>query len=116
LNPVAVANLELTKNAQGGYLYVNAINGAGIAQIFRLPIIENDSIGLDEFFIGDFRNGAEILDRRQISVRFYDQDRDNAIINMVTIVIEERLGLMVTRPSSFVRGNFTAARAALAAA
>ncbi|GAA4299418.1 phage major capsid protein [Nibribacter koreensis] len=116
LNPIDVAVLELTKDAQGGYLFVNTANQGAVSTIWRLPIIETDAVTAGSFFIGDFTNGAELYDRKALNVRFYDQDRDNAIRNMVTIVIEERLGLATIRPASFVKGTFAAARTALAAA
>lgn len=116
LNPIDVAILELTKDAQGGYLFVNTATQGNVSTIWRLPIIESDAVAVGGFFVGDFVNGSELFDRKQLNVRFYDQDRDNAIKNMVTIVIEERLALANIRPASFVRGTFAAAKTALAAA
>lgn len=116
LNPMDLAELELTPNTlAGGYLYVGGVGNGEVSNIWRLPVLETDAIAQGSFFVGDFRNGATILDRKQLNVRFYDQDRDNAIRNMITIVIEERLGLEVVRPASFVKGTFAAARTALAA-
>ncbi|MFC6998065.1 phage major capsid protein [Rufibacter roseus] len=116
LNPVDVAILEMAKDTQGAYLYSNFTNENSIPRIWGLPIIVSDSVTAGSFLVGDFRNGAELFDRQALNVRFYDQDRDNAIRNMVTIVIEERLALANIRPASFVTGTFTAAKAALAAA
>ncbi|GAB2539861.1 phage major capsid protein [Rufibacter soli] len=116
LNPVDVAILEMAKDTQGAYLYSNFTNENSIPRVWGLPIIVSDSITAGSFLIGDFRNGAELYDRKALNVRFYDQDRDNAIRNMVTIVIEERLGLASIRPASFVKGTFAAAKTALAAA
>ncbi len=116
LNPMDLAELELTPNTlAGGYLYVGGVGNGEVSNIWRLPVLETDAIAQGSFFVGDFRNGATILDRKQLNVRFYDQDRDNAIRNMITIVIEERLGLEVVRPQSFVKGTFAAAKTALAA-
>jgi hypothetical protein len=42
-------------------------------------------------------------------IRFFDQDRDNAIKNMVTIVIEERLALPIYYTDGLVKGTFSAA-------
>lgn len=117
LNPIDIANLELTPNTlAGGYLYVGGVGNGDVSNIWRLPVLETDAVAVGGFFVGDFRNGATILDRKQLNVRFYDQDRDNAIRNMITIVIEERVGLEIVRPASFIKGTFAAARTALAAA
>lgn len=116
LNPIDVAILEMAKDTQGAYLYSNFTNENSIPRVWGLPIIVSDSITAGSFLIGDFRNGAELYDRKALNVRFYDQDRDNAIKNMVTIVIEERLALANIRPASFVLGSFATAKTALGAA
>lgn len=116
LNPIDVAVLEMAKDTQGAYLYSNFTNENSIPRVWGLPIIVSDSVTAGSFLVGDFRNGAELFDRKALNVRFYDQDRDNAIKNMVTIVIEERLALANIRPASFVLGTFAAAKTALGAA
>jgi hypothetical protein len=72
----------------------------------------NSTALADKFIVGD-RNYATIAVRAGISVRFYDQDQDNAIKNLVTVVIEERLALVVKRTDAFIYGDFSDARTAL---
>lgn len=115
LNPFDVFTMETTKDADNNYMFRNADQN-GLRTVWGLPIIENDSITAGSFFLGDFRNGAELFDRKALNIRFYDQDRDNAVTNKVTIVIEERLALANIRPAAFVKGTFAAATTALKAA
>ena len=69
-----------------------------------------------DIFVGNFASGAYLLDRKQSTIKYFDQDRDNAIKNLITIVIEERVALPVVQPDSFVYTTVTAAKAALIAA
>jgi hypothetical protein len=50
-----------------------------------------------------------VVDRKGTSVRFFDQDQDNAIKNLVTVVIEKRLAMPVYFPGSIIRGAFATA-------
>ena len=95
------------KDANNNYILQGGGNGI-LPNIGGLPIIENSNVATGDFLLGD-RLAAEIDFRSNISIRFYDQDRDNAIKNMVTIVIEERLALPIYYASGFVKGTFAAA-------
>lgn len=105
------AKMILTKATTGEYVF-GAPNVA-MPNVFGVPIYPMNSTALaDKFIVGD-RNYATIAVRSGISVRFYDQDGDNARYNLVTIVIEERLALVVKRTDAFIYGDFSDAAAAL---
>lgn len=110
MNPTDVLTLKTKKGSDGHYL--------GRAPWDRLPmfcdgvpIIETTAIGAGEFLVGDFARGAQIFDRKTASINFYDQDEDNAQKNLITVVIEERLALVIYRPNAFVYGSFAYALA-----
>jgi HK97 family phage major capsid protein len=73
-----------------------------------IEIIENNSVTAGTFFVFS-RLAAQIFERAGVTVRFYDQDQDNAIKNLVTIVIEERLALAVYRTAGIIKGAFSTA-------
>ncbi len=105
------ARMILTKATTGEYVF--GAPNMSIPNVFGVPIFPMTVAALaNKFIVGD-RNQAVIAIRKGITVRFYDQDRDNAITNMVTVVIEERLALVVKRTDAFVFGDFTDARARL---
>ena len=76
-----------------------------------VQIIETTAIGVGEFLVGDFAKGAQVFDRKSVSVNFFDQDEDNAQKNLITVVTEERLALVIYRANAFVYGDFTSALA-----
>lgn len=110
LNPGTTLPMKTKKGSDGHYV--------GRAPWEKLPltcdgvpIMETTAIGAGEFLTGDFQRGAQVYDRKAASVNFYDQDEDNAQKNLITVVIEERLTLVVYRPNAFVYGDFASALA-----
>lgn len=108
ISPLDYAKLSLLKDTTGQYLFPETRTG-GIPRIAGVPIVENTAITEGDFLIGDFVRGAALLNRASTSVRFYDQDQDNAVKNLVTIVIEKRIALPIYRPQAFVYGTFATA-------
>lgn len=107
LHPTDFTVLKLTKATTGEYLFKEL--AAGYSTIDGTPVVQTTAVTSGAFIVGDFKRGAGLFDRMQANVRFYDQDQDNAIKNLITIVVEERLALAVYRPLAFVKGTFSAA-------
>lgn len=105
LHPTDWASIELTKDQENRYIFAQPTGLAG-PQLWGLPVVATQSMDQDDFLVGAFRMGAQGWDREDVSVTIATQDVDNIRKNMVTILIEERLGLTVYRPESFVAGEF----------
>jgi len=110
VNPSDYAAMILAKATTGEYLF--GAPNVTIPNIFGTPIVPHTAITSDKFLIGDFKQ-AVLGQRKGLSVRFYDQDADNATKNMVTVVIEERVAVVARRDDKLVYGDFSDARAAL---
>lgn len=110
LHPRDYMRLAIAKGSDGHYVFPGAIQG-GPVSVFGVPIVSSTMVAYDTFLVGDFKMGAMIFDRKSASIRFYDQDADNATKNLVTIVIEERLAMPIYRPTAFVTGSINAALA-----
>jgi HK97 family phage major capsid protein len=105
------ARMILTKATTGEYVF--GAPNVSIPNVFGVPIYPMTVTALaDKFIVGD-RNQATVAVRAGISVRFYDQHANNAIYNLVTVVIEERIALVVKRTDAFIYGDFSDSRAAL---
>lgn len=112
VHPDDYFNLLLIKDADGMYLMPDQFRfGAEQPRIAGVPLIANTAITTGDFLVGDFSMGAQLFDRQQSSIRFYEQDQDNAIRNVVTVVASERLALAIYRPTAFVYGDFASALA-----
>jgi len=111
-NPADYAKMVLTKESATSGNYVFGAPNIAIPNIFGIPLIPHNEITSDKFLIGDFSK-VTLGQREGVSVRFYDQNEDDAIKNMVTVVIEERVTVVADRVDRLVYGDFSDGRAAL---
>ena len=106
LNPFDWAAIELAKNTTGSYIWVVVTEG-GVSRLWRLPVVESDTMPQGHFLVGAFKLGAQLWDREQASIRIAEQHADFFIKNLVAILCEERLALTVYRPQAFIYGTFS---------
>lgn len=108
VNPRDYFEMVSAKDSTNNYILRGGGNGILPVDAGGVPIIQANQVTAGDFITMD-RNAAQIFFRSNISVRFYEQDQDNAIKNMVTIVIEERLALAIYYVTGIIKGTFTAA-------
>lgn len=101
--------MELTKDANFNYvLAINVAIGAD-KRIWQMPVIATPAMNQGSSLIGAFGLGAKIYDREQSNIRVAEQHDDLFVRNAVAILAEQRIGLTVSRPESFVKVDLTAA-------
>jgi HK97 family phage major capsid protein len=94
---IAIASI----GTDGHYINKNLVfDSMGAARFMGIPISLSTSVTQGTLYVGD-SNAAQIAQREGISVRLYDQDQDNAVKNLVTVVIEERLAFPIYYPTAF---------------
>ena len=104
LNPNDWADLQVTKDGQGRYIWADpAVNNG--QNLWGLPVVDTNAMAAGKFMTGAFNMAAQVFDREDAAVEVSTEDGDNFRRNMVTILAEERLALAVYRPESFVYGN-----------
>lgn len=106
LSPMDYFLMTEAKDSTGNYILQGGGNGL-VPNLDGVPLYEHTSLVEGDFLLGD-RMAAEIDFRTNLSIRFFEQDQDNAIKNMVTVVIEERLALPIYYTSGFLKGTFAA--------
>jgi HK97 family phage major capsid protein len=110
MHPADYARMILTKDTTGQYPF--GAPNQNIPNLFGAPIFAHTAVTSDKFFLGDFKKGR-IGVRAGLTVRFYDQNEDDAITNMVTVVIEERITMAMDRADRIIYGDFSDARTAI---
>jgi HK97 family phage major capsid protein len=114
INPADYYNLLLSKTVTNGD-YLNPITWTGSqAVIAGVPIRVTTAIPAGSLLVGNFAQGAKMAQREGLSIRFYDQDQDNAVRNLVTVVIEERITLVRYYPDMFYYDTFANTLAGIA--
>jgi HK97 family phage major capsid protein len=103
------------KDADGRYIFPqDVIFGTRVPSILGVPVIATNAINdtdgdADDFLVADFAQLCTLFDRESVSVRFYEQDQDNAIKDLVTVQVAGRLALPTYLPNAGAFGNFTTA-------
>lgn len=103
VHPFDWERMELTKTTQGEY--VVAVNVAIGAQkrLWQMPVIASPAMAQGTALVGAFGLGAKVYDREQSNIRVAEQHADLFLRNAVAILAEERVGMTVSRPESFVK-------------
>lgn len=99
MHPNDAETLDLLKDDQGRYYFGGPIAG-GAQQVWRLPVVEAESVTEGTGLLGDFRK-AKLWDREQATISVSDSHSDFFIRNMVAILCELRAAFGVIRPSAF---------------
>ncbi len=100
------AKIELTKDANGGYILANPLRIAG-PTLWGRPVVETEVPEFEsKFLAGAFKTAAQIFDREEANVVVSTENADDFEKNLISIRCEERLALAVKRPEAFVTGPF----------
>lgn len=103
-------DLLRTKTTDGEYvLPPGVVFDNGTLRVLGTPIVPTNALSDDDFLVADFPMLTTLFDRSGVNVRFYEQDQDNAIKNLVTVVIEARLALPTYLPNAGRYGDFATA-------
>ncbi|HEX8615660.1 MAG TPA: phage major capsid protein [Telluria sp.] len=103
LHPSNWAAIELLKDATSRYIIGNP-QGTLSPTLWGRPVVTTQAMSIATFLAGAFRMGAQIFDRLLASVAIATENEDDFVNNLITILIEERLALVVNRPEAFVKG------------
>jgi HK97 family phage major capsid protein len=102
-HPFDWENMETIKDANGNYIVaVNVAIGAE-KRIWQMPVISTPAQQEGTALVGAFGLGAKVYDRQQSNIRVAEQHADLFLRNAVAILAEERVGMTVSRPESFIK-------------
>jgi HK97 family phage major capsid protein len=99
MHPNDAETLDLLKDDQGRYYFGGPIDG-GTQRVWRVPVVESETIDEGTGLMGDFRK-AVIWDREESSIQVSDSHDDFFIRNMVAILAEMRAAFGVIRATAF---------------
>lgn len=111
INPADAAKIKLSKDDNGVYIHPWVFMPNGQITLDGVPVIVSSAITAGDFLVGDGKLGAQVFDRKQMSLEMTNQNEDNFIKGMVTVRISERITIAVYRPKAFVYGTFNNALA-----
>ena len=109
IHPTDGLQIKLEKNSNGDYIQPYIFMPKPIV-LDGVPVYESTMITSGDFLVGA-REGAQVFDRRQMTLEMTNTNEDNFIKGMVTFRISERLTVAVYRPKAFIYGTFANALA-----
>jgi HK97 family phage major capsid protein len=107
MHPLDWEDLELERDSTGAYRLAVNIAAGGEQRVWRMRIIDTPAMIEGRYLMGAFGSGAKLYDREQVNIQVSTENRDMFERNAVTLRAEERVGLVVDRPESFVAGTIT---------
>jgi HK97 family phage major capsid protein len=101
LHPADWESMEIAKDSQQRYILNGVPGNAAAPLLWSKPVVVSTAQPAGTALVGDFAVGSTIFDRENASIIASDEDRDNLVKNMVTILCETRLALAVQVPGAF---------------
>ena len=108
LNTADWWTMRLAKDSQGQYL-LGMPSVTVPPTLFGLPVVASNAMTADNVLVGSLAQAATLHNREGIVVDMFDQDENNAQLNLVTIRAERRLALTVEKPAAIRYGDLTPA-------
>lgn len=93
INPADMYDIMILKGSDNDYLKRVNFTTDGRLVVAGIPVGVSTAVTAGNVLVAEMAKAAIMFQREGLSVRFYDQDQDNAILNLVTVVIEERIAL-----------------------
>jgi HK97 family phage major capsid protein len=108
VNPADWGAMERTREGSGTGMYLYGMPGtfAGVNP-FGVRVVLSANMTPGKFLIGQLNGSAVVYNRQGATVEL-GYINDDFTKNLVTIRVEERLGLGVERPTGILYGNFSA--------
>lgn len=110
MNNADWAEIELTKTAQGAYVFANPMQLAG-PRLWGKPVVPTIAMSVKKFLAGGFKL-QRLYDRMAPEVVIASENSDDFEKNLYTMRCENRLALAIKRPGALIYGDFDAALAA----
>jgi HK97 family phage major capsid protein len=83
-----------------GFVFVN-----GVLYCLGIPVVKTTALTANDYVLGDFDFGADLLVQESIRLEFFEQDGTNVRTNQITIRVEETIALPVYGSDYFVKGS-----------
>ena len=102
--------IQLLKDAEQRYLFVNNPNQRVQVSPWGIPIVQTTQQAQGDFTVGAF-NFAEVMVRKGVTVELATENSDDFDKLLASIRAHGRFGLKLYRPGSLIDGDFATAKA-----
>ena len=113
LNPITLNAIDCEKDTTGRNLGL-VVGNNGAKYIGGVPVIELNSMPIGKYFVGDFVNGADLVDYTSMSIEFVE-DINSKLKNYVAVIAQEEAIWAVYMPWAFAYGSLADVKTAITA-
>lgn len=113
MNPITLNAIECEKDTTGRNLGL-VVGNNGVKYIGGVPVIELNSMPIGKYFVGDFMNGADLVDYTSMSIEFAE-DVNTKLKNYVAVICQEEAIWAVYMPWAFAYGSLADVKTAITA-
>lgn len=103
VHPFDWEQMETIKDANNNYIVAVNVSIGAEKRIWQMPVVASPAMTEGTALVGAFGLGAKVYDRQQSNIRIAEQHGDLFVRNAVVVLAEERVGLTVSRPESFIK-------------
>ena len=103
VSPVAWMEIFINKGNTDEYTYPFILDANGVLRIGGVAIFWSNVFNDGEGLVGDFARGTAIWQRREMTMGYFNQNKDNVEKNIVTIRLEGRIALPIYYPDGFLK-------------
>ncbi|WP_330335724.1 phage major capsid protein (plasmid) [Streptomyces sp. NBC_00536] len=107
LSPTMWEEVEVETDDTGAFRVALQVAVGAQKKVWRINVVETTAMPDGQYLLGAFGMGAQLYDRENVSVTVSSENSDNFERGVLTFRADERLALEVSRPESFVIGNWT---------
>ena len=111
LNPITVNAIASEKDSLGRNLGLIE-NRNGVNYVCGKPIVEYTGIPAGKYILGDFVNGANLVDYTAMSLE-WAEDVDTKLTNQVVLIAQEEVIFPVFMPWAFAYGDLSSLKTAI---
>ena len=110
VSPIGRQELIINKDLENSYTYPIALGDDGVLRVDGVPVYTSNTFVDGEFLVGDFStDGVTLHQREAMNVRYSDEHAENFTSNLLTFLIEGRVGVAVRKTYNFVKGDILSA-------
>ncbi|MFD0352887.1 phage major capsid protein [Streptomyces sp. NPDC127110] len=107
LSPSMWEQVEVETDDTGAFRVALQVAVGAQKKVWRINVVETTAMPDGQYLLGAFGMGAQLYDRENVSVTVSSENSDNFERGVLTFRADERLALEISRPESFIVGNWT---------
>jgi len=105
IDPTVYYNTLGLKDADQNYLQAGFTYTNDVLRLYGVPVIPHTAMPTGVFLMGAFSQASQYLMREGLSLRFFEEDRDNVPKNLITVRLEMRSVLITPLPKALATAN-----------